>query len=215
MTRGLLRYHSSLALRSHGWLPPLTLLAFLLLAGRVSAQQYGDALGWCAAVLVPVCGWLTRAVVSAEPDAAAAVVAAAAGARAARASALAVGLGGGLLLGAVGAAFEVAASSPPSGPHASTGAVVADGLVAVLVGVLAGTAAGALPVRGRAAGVLTLTAGSLALLVASVSPVNAAVRQTFTSQRSGASTSLPWLALLEACVLLTACAAAAVRVERY
>jgi hypothetical protein len=212
--RQLLHYHASLALRSQGWLPPFLLFAFLLLAGRVGGQQYGDSLGWCAAVLVPVCAWLTRAVWSAEPDSAAAVVASVAGARAARGSALAVGLGGGLLLGAIGAAFEVAASSPPSGAHAPTDVIVADGLVAVLVGVLAGTAVGALPVRGRAAGTLTLAGASLGLLVASVSPVNAAVRQTFTSQRSYAATTLPWLALLESCVLLAVCAAAAIRAER-
>ncbi|MEY9870989.1 hypothetical protein ABH931_000443 [Streptacidiphilus sp. MAP12-33] len=214
MSRQVLRYYAALALRSQRRLPPLLCCAFLLLAGRVGGQQYGDSLGWCAAVLVPVCGWLTRAVLSAEPEAAAAVVAAAAGARAARAAALAVGLGGGLVLGAAGAAFEVAASSAPVGPHAPIGTVVADGLVAVLVGVLAGTAVGALPVRGRAAGTLTLTALSLGLLVASVSPVNAAVRQTFTSSRTDAAASLPWLALLEACALLVLCGAAAVRVER-
>lgn len=214
MNARLLRYHAALALRSQRWLPPFLLFAFLLLAGRVGGQQYGDSLGWCAAVLVPVCAWLTRAVASAEPDAAAAVVAAVVGPRAARASALTVGLGGGVLLGAVGAAFEVVASSPPTGPHAPTGVVIADGLVAVLAGVLAGTAVGALPVRGRAAGTLTLTGVSLGLLVVSVSPVNAAVRQTFTSQRSDAAASLPWLALLEACALLVICATAALRAER-
>jgi hypothetical protein len=203
-----------LALRSQRWLPPLLLCAFLLLAGRTGGQQIGDSLGWCAAVLVPACAWLTRAVASAEPDAAAAVVAAAAGPGAARASALSVGFGGGLLLGAAGAVFEVAASTVPAGPHPPTGAVVAAGLVAVLTGVLAGTAVGALPVRGTAARMLLLTGGSLALLVAPGSPVNAAVRQTFTSGGSVSAPPMPWLALVEAGGLFALAALAAIRTER-
>ncbi|MEZ0067982.1 hypothetical protein ABIA32_003998 [Streptacidiphilus sp. MAP12-20] len=209
----LLRYQLSLLLRSQRWLPPVLFYALLLVAGWFGGQQYGDSLGWCAGMLVPVCAWLTRTATSAEPDAARSVVAAAVGARTARGAMLAVALGCGLLLGAVGGAFEVATSSAPIGPHAPIATIVQDGLVAVLVGVLAGTALGALPIRGRAAGALALTAGSLGLLVLAGSPVNAAVRQTFTSGQLYAVTSLPWLALVEAVALLAVCAVVAVRAE--
>lgn len=211
----LLRYQLSFLLRSQRWLPPVLLYAFLLVTGWFGGQQYGDSLGWCAGMLVPTCGWLTRTALALEPGSARAVAAAATvgGMRRVRGTALAVALGCGLVLGALGGLFEVVTSSAPTGPHAPLASIVADGLVAVLVGVLAGTAVGALPIPGRAAGTLTLTATSLLLLVLPVSPVNAAIRQTFTSDSAYAAASLPWLPLLGSLLLLTLCFLLAVREE--
>jgi hypothetical protein len=159
VSASLLRYQLALLRRSQRWLPPVLLYALLLVPGWSGGQQYGDSPGWCAGMLVPVCGWLTWAALAAEPGSARAVIAAATrgGTRAVQAAALAVAPGCGLLLGAAGGVFEILISSAPIGPHAPLSTIVTDGLVAVLAGLLAGTAMGALPVPGRAAGTLTLT----------------------------------------------------------
>ncbi|MFD0330243.1 hypothetical protein ACFQZC_23730 [Streptacidiphilus monticola] len=67
MTLALTRCQLALLLGSQRWLPPVLLYAILLGAGWFGGQQLGDSLGWCAAMLVPVCGWITRAATGMEP----------------------------------------------------------------------------------------------------------------------------------------------------
>ncbi|TDU06610.1 hypothetical protein EDD99_5173 [Streptomyces sp. 846.5] len=209
MTRNsdLMRYQLALLLRSQRWLPPLLLFALLIVAGTFGGQQYGDSLGWCAAMLVPCVGWLTRTVLTGEPDAARACVAAASGPRRAHFAALSAALVFGTALAVVAGVFEWTTSGPPPNiAHPPLVMIARDGGIAILVGLLAGAALGALcapPVLNRpATGVLTLAAASLLLLVAPYSPVNIAVRDAFTSNSSTATTTFPALSLLGAVTLL-------------
>lgn len=212
----LIRYQLALLLRSQRWLPPVLLFVLLIVLGSFGGQQYGDSLGWCAAMLVPSCAWLTRTVLTGEPDPARACVAAASGPHRAHLAPLTAALAVNSLLALVGGAFEWLAGSPPVGvAHPPLAATAAHGALSLLVGLLTGTALGALcapPVMQRpAAAVLTLTGASLVLLVAPVSPVNIAVRDVFTSGSPDAATTAPLLPLLAAAVLLALAWTAAVR----
>jgi len=212
----LTHYQLALLLRSQRWLPPVLLFALLIVAGWFGGQQYGDSLGWCAAMLVPATAYLTRTVLTGEPGAARACLAAVAGPRRAHLAALYAALAVNTLLAVVGGGFEWLVSSPPPAlADPPLAAIALHGSVSVLVGLLSGTALGALcapPVLRRpAAGVLLLAAASVALMVAPVSPVNAAVRAVFTSSSASARTSDPLLPLAAAVVLLALAWAAAVR----
>lgn len=205
----LVRYQLALLLRSQRWLPPVLLFALLIVAGQFGGQQYGDSLGWCAGMLVPCVGWLTRTVLTGEPDAARACVGAAAGPRRTHLAALLTALLVGAVLAAVAGVFEWLLSSPPPGlVHPPLAAIAVDGGSAVLIGLLAGAALGSLcapPVLRRpATGVLTLAAASVVLLVAPGSPVNAAIRDAFTSGTADAATTFPALPLAGAVALLAA-----------
>jgi hypothetical protein len=214
--RELTRYQFSLLLRSQRWLPPVLLFALLIVAGWFGGQQYGDSLGWCAAMLVPSSAYLTRTTLTGEPGAARACVSAVAGPRRAHLAALLAALTASAVLAVVGGVFEWLMSSPPPGlADPPLAAIALHGAVSILVGLLCGTALGALcapPVLRRpAAGVLLLAAASVALLVAPVSPVNAAVRAVFTSSSASAATSDPLLPLAAAVLLLALAWAAAVQ----
>lgn len=205
----LIRYQLALQLRSQRWLPPVLLFAMLIVAGWFGGQQYGDSLGWCAAMLVPGVGWLTRTVLTGEPGAARAVVATAVGPRRAQLAALGAALALGAVLALVAGGFEWAMSSPPSGvADPPLAAIARDGGAAILVGLLAGVTLGALcapPVLRRpASGVLALAAGSLVVLVAPLSPVNMAVRDAFTSSSPTASTTFPAVPLAVTAIALAA-----------
>ena len=203
----LIRYQLALLLRSQRWLPPVLLFVLLIVLGSFGGQQYGDSLGWCAGMLVPACAWLTRTVLTGEPEPARACVAAASGPHRAHLAPLTAALAVNSVLALAGGVFEWLASSPPVGvAHPPLAEIAGHGALSVLVGLLAGTALGALcapPVLRRpAAAVLTLSGASLALLVAPVSPVNMAVRDVFTSGSRDAATTAPLLPLLAAAVLL-------------
>jgi hypothetical protein len=210
----LIRYQLALLLRSQRWLPPVLFFAVLIVAGVFGGQQYGDSLGWCAGMLVPGAGWLTRTVLSGEPAAARACASAAAGPRRVQGAALGVALGVGAVLAVVAGVFEWTMSSPPPGVPLSTlplGAIARDGGAGIVVGLFVGVALGAVcapPVLGRpATGVLVLAAASIVLLVAPWSPVNAAIR----GAASPGPTVFPWWELAAALLLLFLCGGAVVR----
>ncbi|MEZ0093442.1 ABC transporter [Streptacidiphilus sp. EB129] len=212
----LIRYQLALLLRSQRWLPPLLMFAMLITAGAFGGQQYGDSLGWCAGMLVPGAGWLTRTVLTGEPAAARACLAAPVGPRRAHLSALLAALVCGCVLALAGGSAEWLLSSPPPHlPHPPLAAIALHGSAAILVGLLVGTAVGALcapPLLGRPAiGVLTLATASVLLLVAPVSPVNHAIRDVFTSSSPTATTTLPLLPLLASLGLLAVSGAAVVQ----
>src|ERR1700759_242614 len=72
-------------------------------------------LDWSGAMLVPVVAFLTRAMLTAEPDAARACVGAAGGPVRAQLATLLVPLGGGTLLGVAAVGFGVLTAEPASG----------------------------------------------------------------------------------------------------
>ena len=74
----LLRYQAAILLRSHRWIFPLIAYGLLVAVGGEGSTPLAEGLGWSAAMLVPVVALLTRSMLTAEPDAARAVVAAAA-----------------------------------------------------------------------------------------------------------------------------------------
>ncbi|MFC1404291.1 MULTISPECIES: hypothetical protein [Streptacidiphilus] len=208
----LIRYQLALLLRSQRWLPPALFFAVLIVAGVFGGQQYGDSLGWCAGMLVPGAGWLTRTVLTGEPAAARACVSAAAGPRRVQGAALGVALGLGAVLAAVAGAFEWTMSSPPpGGAPVALAATARDGAAAIVVGLLVGVALGALCapplVRRPATSVLTLAAASVVLLVAPWSPVNAAIRDA----ASPGPTAFPWWPVLTALLLVAVCGGVVVR----
>jgi hypothetical protein len=186
----LLRYQSAILLRSHRWIFPLIGYALLIAVGAAGATSLAEALDWSGAMLVPVTAFLTRAMLTAEPDAARGCVGAAAGPVRAQLATLLVPLGGGGVLAVAVMVFDVltaetAARAPDSGLFAKVSAaadhpgIVAGGLLIALVCLLVGSAAGALcnPPLLRHPGVAMLTtlAAIVAALVADVSPASAAI----------------------------------------
>jgi len=151
----LLRYQAAILLRSHRWIFPLIGYALLITVGAAGSTSLAETLDWSGAMLVPVVAFLTRAMLTAEPDAARACVAAAAGAVVAQFATLIVPLGGGALLGVVAVVFDVltaeaAARAPESGLAGKVTAaaghpgIVAGGLLIAVICVLVGSAVGAL-----------------------------------------------------------------------
>jgi hypothetical protein len=221
---GLARYQAAILLRSHRWLFPLIPYGLLIAVGDQGATPLAGGLDWSAAMLVPAVALLTRSILTAEPDAARAVVAAAAGPGKAQLAALSAALGGGAVLGLAGACFEVLASQPAAaGGHGGTLAkvsataahpqVLVAGLAVALVCLLVGSAAGALcnPPLLRHPGVTllsTLTAVVVAL-VAGISPAAAALRSPGRGAGAGAAPHWPglWPAVAAACLLGLAWAA--------
>ena len=110
----LLRYEAAILLRSHRWMFPLIAYGALILTGTAGGTPVGppwlslaDGLDWSAAVLIPVLAFLTRSMLTAEPDASRACVCAATSPVRTQLATLLVALGGGVVLGVVGACFEV------------------------------------------------------------------------------------------------------------
>ena len=75
----LLRYQTAILLRSHRWIFPLIAYGLLIAVGAAGSSSLAETLDWSGAMLVPVVAFLTRAMLTAEPDAARACVCAAAG----------------------------------------------------------------------------------------------------------------------------------------
>lgn len=214
----LLRYQTSIMLRSHRWIFPLIGYGLLIAVGAAGSTSLAETLDWSGAMLVPVVAFLTRAMLTAEPDAARACVAAAAGPVRAQFATLIVPLGGGALLGVVAAVFDVltaaaAAKAPASGLAAKVTAaanhpgILAGGLLIALVCLLVGSAVGALCnpplLRHPAAAMLSTLAAIVLALAAGVSPASAAISHTTAQAASPVAANWPGTGALAgaACLL--------------
>ena len=186
----LLRYQSAILLRSHRWIFPLIGYALLMSVGAAGSSSLAETLDWSGAMLVPVTAFLTRAMLTAEPDAARACVAAAAGPVRAQLATLLVPLGGAALLGLAAVVFDVLIAAPASREPvaglfgkvtalAGHPGIVVAGLLIAFVCLLVGSAAGALcnPPLLRHPGVAMLStlAAIVVALATSVSPASAAI----------------------------------------
>jgi hypothetical protein len=202
----LLRYQTAILLRSHRWIFPLIGYALLIAVGAGGSTSLAETLDWSGAMLVPVVAFLTRAMLTAEPDAARACVAAAAGPVRAQLATLIVPLGGGALLGVVAVVFDVltaeaAVKAPESGladkvtAAAGHPGIVAGGLLIAVICVVVGSAVGALCnpplLRHPAAAMLSTLAAIVLALAAGVSPANAAISHTTAQAASPLAANWP------------------------
>jgi hypothetical protein len=203
MMTAMLRYQVALLGRSHRWLPPVLLYAAVVVAGSFGGMPLADGLGWSSAALVPAVGWLTRSALTAEPAAARACVATAGGPRRAQLATLTAALAGGVLLGALGAGYELAITRwPTGGPSAPTpGGLALAGVAAGVTCLLIGSAIGALCnpplIQHRGYAVMATAAVAITAVAASGSPANAAIRATSAVPGH----QLPWLPVLVAVAL--------------
>lgn len=186
----LTRYHLSLLLRSHRWIPPAILYALGVVGLAASNPAYGaglaPGLSWAALMLVPVVAWLTRATLTAEPAAARACVAAASGPRRAQVAALIAPAFVGAVIGLFGVGFELlragALRTDPGNAIrvGATAKVLGGGLLAALICLLVASAIGALcnppVVRRPGPGMLTTTVAVVVAIAWNISPANAALR---------------------------------------
>jgi len=214
----LVRYQLSLLLRSHRWIPAAVVYLIGVVGlggvgGRVMPHgaELAQGFTWSALMLVPCVAWLTRSMLTAEPDAARACVAAAGGPRRAQLAALAAAAGLAASFGIVGICWEVFTCGVVRAAHTNTvmfGATFADlgrGIGASLICLLVGSAIGALCnpplIRRPAASMLTSTGAVVLALVWSVSPANAAVRSGYGHTASSWPTGLPIIAAATLLVL--------------
>jgi hypothetical protein len=192
----LLRYQAAILLRSHRWIFPLIAYVLLIGVGAAGSTSLAETLDWSGAMLVPVVAFLTRGMLTAEPDAARACVSAAAGPARAQLASLIVPLGAGAALGIAATVFDVltaeaASRTPVPGlPGKVTAAaghpgIVLAGLFIALVCLLVGSAVGALCnpplLRHPAAAMLSTLAVTIVALAAGVSPANAAISHATAS----------------------------------
>ena len=196
----LLRYQAAILLRSHRWIFPL--IAYGLLVVTVAAEgstPLAEGLDWNAAMLVPIVAFLTRSMLTAEPDAARACVAAAAGPVRAQLAALLTAAGAGAVLAIAGECFGVLLSGPavtqipPPGGElnkitsaAGHPQILVAGLITAAVCVLVGSAVGALCnpplLRHPGAAMLATLALGVFALASDVSPASAALWRRDTTQ---------------------------------
>jgi hypothetical protein len=210
----LLRYQTAILLRSHRWIFPLIAYGLLLSVGAASSTPLSEGLDWSAAVLVPVVAFLTRSMLTAEPDAARACVAAAAGPVRSQLAALLTALGAGVVVALAGACFtlltgEPAVAHPGSGVFSKVDAtfahpqIFAAGLLTAAVCLLVGSAAGALCnpplLRHPGAAMLATVAAIVLALAANVSPASAALRRDSAAHGAAWPGGVPLLAA--ACLL--------------
>ena len=216
----LLRYQTAILLRSHRWIFPLIAYGLLVAAGNATgatspatsatllatqSTPLAQGLDWSAAMLVPVVAFLTRSMLTAEPDAARACVAAAAGPARAQLAALLTALGAGIVLGARRRLRHRAAAI--TGDRRSAAAahpeLFAAGLLTAVVCLLVGSAVGALCnpplLRHPGAAMLATLAAAIFALASDVSPAGAAVRHGGTSRGALGPGLVPLLAA--ACLL--------------
>ncbi|MFJ8003804.1 ABC transporter [Streptomyces fagopyri] len=211
----LLRYQTSLLLRSQRWLPPFVLYAAFLGIGVQSGQPVLDSLGYAAAAVLPVAAWLVRVCATNEPPAARGCTSAAAGPGRAHLACLLVALATAVLIGAAATLVVTLISDPTSTDHQKRVPVLAAagaGLLVALVCALIGTAVGALTTwpllrtPGRAVPALLLVV--LLALVAPGSPARAALTDLVSGSRTG-TVPAPLLPLAGATLLAAAAVAAA------
>jgi hypothetical protein len=193
----LLRYETAILIRSHRWVFPLIAYGALILTGATGGTAVGppwlslaDGLDWSAAMLIPVLAFLTRSMLTAEPDASRACVSAATGPVRTQLAALLAALGGGVVLGIAGACFEVLLNPSVTGRSGGLGGNVgaaiahpvtlAAGLAMTAVCLLVGSAVGALCnpplLRHPATAMLATLAAAVFALASDVSPAGAALR---------------------------------------
>jgi hypothetical protein len=202
----LLRYQTAILLRSHRWIFPLIAYGLLIAVGAAGSTSLAETLDWTGAMLVPVVAFLTRGMLTAEPDAARACVCAAAGPVRAQLATLIVPLGAGAVLALAATVFdvltaEVAAKAPVSGlPGKVTAAadhpgIVLAGLLIALVCLLVGSAVGALCnpplLRHPAAAMLSTLAAIILALASGVSPASAAISHTTAQSASPLAANWP------------------------
>jgi hypothetical protein len=194
----LLRYQASILVRSNRWIFPLIAYAVLILTGAAGGKPAGppwlplaDGLDWSAAMLIPVLAFLTRSMLTAEPDASRACVAAATSPLRAQLAALLAALGGGVVLAVAGICFEVlgnpAVAGHSGGILGNVAAAITHpetltaGSAMTAVCLLVGSAVGALCnpplLRHPAAAMLATLAVAIFALASDVSPAGAALRQ--------------------------------------
>jgi hypothetical protein len=199
----LLRYETAILLRSHRWVFPLIVYGALILTGASGGTPVGppwlslaDGLDWSAAVLIPVLAFLTRSMLTAEPDASRACVSAATSPVRTQLATLLVALGGGVVLGTVGTCFEVllypSVTGRSGGLLGNVGAAIAHpvtlaaGLAMTAVCLLVGSAVGALCnpplLRHPATAMLATLAAAVFALASDVSPAGAALRHASSAQ---------------------------------
>lgn len=215
----LLRYQTAILLRSHRWIFPLIAYVLLIAVGAAGSTSLAETLDWSGAMLVPVVAFLTRALLTAEPDAARACVSAAAGPVRAQLATLIVPLGAGAVAGIAAAVFDVltaeaAARVPGSGLGGKVTAaaghpgIVAGGLLIAFVCLLVGSAVGALCnpplLRNPAAAMLSTLAAIILALAAGVSPANAAISHAAAQVASPVTAHWPGPAALLGAVILLA-----------
>jgi hypothetical protein len=199
----LLRYETAILLRSHRWVFPLIAYGALILTGATGGTAVGppwlslaDGLDWSAAMLIPVLAFLSRSMLTAEPDASRACVSAATGPVRTQLAALLAALGGGVVLGIAGACFEVLLNPSVTGRSGGLGGNVgaaiahpvtlAAGLAMTAVCLLVGSAVGALCnpplLRHPATAMLATLAAAIVALASDVSPAGAALRHASSAQ---------------------------------
>jgi len=215
----LLRYQTAILLRSHRWIFPLIAYGLLIAVGAAGSTSLAETLDWTGAMLVPVVAFLTRGMLTAEPDAARACVCAAAGPVRAQLATLIVPLGAGAVLAVAATVFDVltaeaAAKAPVSGlPGKVTAAadhpgIVLAGLLIALVCLLVGSAVGALCnpplLRHPAAAMLSTLAAIILALAAGVSPANAAISHSTAQTASPLAANWPGTGPLVGAVCLVA-----------
>ncbi|MFJ6212606.1 ABC transporter [Streptomyces sp. NPDC092296] len=207
--RALLRYELEFLVRSRRWLPPFLVYALVMGIGVESGQPVLDSLGFGAALLVPVTAWYARCCLTAEPAAARACVAAVVGPRRVQLAQLLAALVAGVVLAVLGIAGVWLLGGPPAsgGRPVGAGPVLVAGVLGSLAAVLTGLGAGALcnrPVLRSPAYGIPLSLGlSVALLVATGSPANAAIRALVAGASTG-RLGQPVLPLLGAAVFAAA-----------
>jgi hypothetical protein len=227
----LLRYQAAILLRSHRWIFPLIAYGLLIAVGAAGATSLAETLDWSGAMLVPVVAFLTRAMLTAEPDAARACVSAAAGPARAQLATLLVPLGGGAVLALAATIFDVltaesATTVPQPGLNAKIAAVahhpeiVAAGLLIALVCLLVGSAVGALCnpplLRHPGAAMLTTLAAIIVALATDVSPASAAIGHTTAQAASPLAANWPGTGSLAgaACLLAATWAVSVIAATR-
>lgn len=201
----LVRYQLGLLLRSHRWIAPAAVYAaaiWFIGAGGSGRAQLSAGLSWSAGALLPVAAWLTRSMLTAEPPEARACIAAASGPHRAHLAALVAALTAGCVFALGGTVYQLTTCQLPGG--AADAKTIATGVAAAVVCLCVGSAIGAFfnppVIRAVGVGVLTTTAAVIASLVITISPANAAIRDT-----GALSPSAPWpvgLTLAAALVLL-------------
>jgi len=208
----LLRYQSANLFRSHRWILPLILYAALIsVAGtsthlsastsaqlaKLEGQNLASSFDWSAAILVPVVALLTRSMLTAEPGAARACVAVARGAGRAQLATLLVAFAGGLVLGLIGACYELLTNPHHTALLIPFLAGIGKALVCVLVGSAVGTLFNPPLIRHAAVALLSTIAAVVVALVSSVSPASAALHGNGATVQSAAwPTGVPLLAAL-------------------
>jgi hypothetical protein len=227
----LLRYQTAILLRSHRWIFPLIAYGLLIAVGAAGSTSLAETLDWSGAMLVPVVAFLTRGMLTAEPDAARACVSAAAGPVRAQLATLIVPLGGGAVLGIAAAVFDVlTAEAPARAPESGLGGkiaalahhpgIVTAGLLIAVVCLLVGSAAGALCnpplLRHPAAAMLSTLAAIIFALAADVSPASAAISHTTAQAASPLAANWPGTGSLvgAACLLAVTWAVSVIAATR-